>query len=254
MIPKNHPRYHSLKIRHLLIQCMEDSIVAPAGLIAHGRGEAFDYIIGETTTPPAKTSIKAAAAMLLLAENPVISINGNVAALVPKEINTLANNLSAPVEINLFYRSDKRIKSVANYLKEHGIETIYGCDPRYCTTIPELSSQRRIVDKRGIYKADVVFVPLEDGDRTQALKNMGKSVITVDLNPLSRTSITADITIVDNITRAMELLVKEVENLKSWDKDKLVSLLETYDNRKNLKDLLNHICRRLKKLAPGDLI
>ena len=54
---------------------------------------------------------------------------------------------------------------------------------------------------------DVVLVPLEDGDRTIALKKAKKKIITFDLNPLSRTARTADITIVDNVTRAMKLLV-----------------------------------------------
>ena len=67
--------------------------------------------------------------------------------------------------------------------------------------IPELESNRRIVDPDGIFIADVVFVPLEDGDRTIALKKMNKKVITVDLNPLSRTSISSDISIVDNVVR-----------------------------------------------------
>ena len=55
---------------------------------------------------------------------------------------------------------------------------------------------------------DVVLVPLEDGDRTIALKKAKKKIITFDLNPLSRTARTADITIVDNVTRAMKLLVR----------------------------------------------
>ena len=65
--------------------------------------------------------------------------------------------------------------------------------------IRELSSNRRRVDPKGIQKSDIVMVPLEDGDRTEALKKLGKTIITVDLNPISRTSLNADITIVDNI-------------------------------------------------------
>jgi 4-phosphopantoate--beta-alanine ligase len=58
-------------------------------------------------------------------------------------------------------------------------------------------SDRRMVDPDGIYIADVVLVPLEDGDRTEALVKMGKKVIAIDLNPLSRTSQKASITIVE---------------------------------------------------------
>ena len=59
---------------------------------------------------------------------------------------------------------------------------------------------------QGIGEADVVLVPLEDGDRCQALKAMGKTVVTVDLNPLSRTAKAADVTVVDELTRALPFL------------------------------------------------
>ena len=50
-IPKNHPRYQSLFTREKIIEGMHEGIVAEAGLIAAGRGEAFDYILGEETPP-----------------------------------------------------------------------------------------------------------------------------------------------------------------------------------------------------------
>ncbi|WP_250635812.1 phosphopantothenate/pantothenate synthetase family protein [Candidatus Nitrosarchaeum limnium] len=81
------------------------------------------------------------------------------------------------------------------------------------TKLLGLDSARRIVDKNGIFAADVVIVPLEDGDRTIALRKAGKKVITFDLNPLSRTSQTANITIVDNVTRAIDLLIMNCEVL-----------------------------------------
>jgi len=59
---------------------MKNLVVAEAGLIAHGRGECFDYIIGEKTTSMARNAIKAAVATLIIAEKPVISVNGNIAA------------------------------------------------------------------------------------------------------------------------------------------------------------------------------
>ena len=64
-IPKSHPRYESLKYRHKIIEGMKNLVVAEAGLIAHGRGECFDYILGEKTNKPAKEAIKAAVALLL---------------------------------------------------------------------------------------------------------------------------------------------------------------------------------------------
>ena len=49
-IPYNHPRAGSLHIREMLVEGLRNGIVAHEGLIAHGRGEAFDYLIGEKTT------------------------------------------------------------------------------------------------------------------------------------------------------------------------------------------------------------
>ena len=58
-LPETHPRYQSLKYRHKIIEGMKELVVAEAGLIAHGRGECFDYILGEKTNFNAKLAIKA---------------------------------------------------------------------------------------------------------------------------------------------------------------------------------------------------
>ena len=75
-VPKTHPRYLSLSLRDTIVAGVEQGITSIHGLIAHGRGEAFDYLIGEVTQPFAIEAIHAAAAMLRLAEHPVISVNG----------------------------------------------------------------------------------------------------------------------------------------------------------------------------------
>jgi phosphopantothenate synthetase len=62
MIPLDHPRYHSLKIRERLARYAKKGIVTPEGLAAHGRGEAFDYLIGEKTTQSALVAEQTAAA------------------------------------------------------------------------------------------------------------------------------------------------------------------------------------------------
>ncbi|MFQ5762978.1 MAG: hypothetical protein ACE5PO_08070, partial [Candidatus Bathyarchaeia archaeon] len=74
-VPANHPRATSLQIRERLIEGYRQGLVADAGLIAHGRGEAFDYILGEKTHPFAVTAARAAAALTLSSSNPVISVN-----------------------------------------------------------------------------------------------------------------------------------------------------------------------------------
>jgi len=67
LIPKSHPRVISLLIRERLVSGFDDGLVAKEGLIAHGRGETFDYLLGEKTTKNAKKAIKAAALALILA-------------------------------------------------------------------------------------------------------------------------------------------------------------------------------------------
>ncbi len=252
-IPKSHPRYESLMVREKLIEGFEKGLVAKAGLIAHGRGECFDYLIGEETTPPAKKAIKAAAAALLTARHPVISVNGNVAALVPGDVVKLAKIVDAKIEVNLFYRSKERLLKIADVLKQHGADEVLGVEDS-TATIPELMSERRRVSPEGILKADVVLVPLEDGDRTEALRKMGKTVITIDLNPLSRTARAANITIVDNVIRALPLLVKYSEDLRNENREVLKKILENYDNNAVLQEALKYIVKRLLKLSESRIV
>ncbi len=248
-IPKSHVRLDSLKKRETLIEGEEKGIVAKAGLIAHGRGEAFDYILGEATPTPALFAIKAAAAALLLAEHPVISVNGNTAALVPGGIVALSEASGAELEVNLFYRTKAREKAIENALLAAGAHRILGVGKNASARIPELFSERRRVDPKGIAIADVVMVPLEDGDRTMALRKMGKFVITIDLNPLSRTSQTANITIVDNLVRAIPLLLRAIEELHGLSRDEMKRTLERFDNQRNLSDTILLMRDRLTALA-----
>ncbi len=247
-IPKSHPRYWSLYYRERIIEGMEKGMTAKAGLIAHGRGEAFDYIIGERTIEPAEMAMKAAVAKLLLAKHPVISVNGNVAALVPRETIELAKALNAKLEINLFYRTEERVKAIAEELRKYDPEIeLLGINPT--KRIPGLEHERGKVDENGIWKADVVVVPLEDGDRTEALVAMGKFVITIDLNPLSRSARMADITIVDNIVRAYPRMTELAREMRDYSREELLRIIEEYDNGKTLSDVLIHMRDRLTRLA-----
>jgi 4-phosphopantoate--beta-alanine ligase len=250
-IPADHPRADSLRTREQLIRHLRDGVVADAGLIAHGRGEAFDYLLGEETTAPALEATRAAAAYLLLAKRPVISVNGNAAALVPGELVTLSTVSGAALEVNLFYRSRKRLNAIASVLRKAGAKDVLGlkAGKRGSPAIPELSSMRRIVYAQGIFAADVVLVPLEDGDRVEALQRMGKLTIAVDLNPLSRTSQTATVTIVDNLVRAIPNLISMVEELKGTPTLKLNALVSVYDNKRVLGASLAVIAERLASLS-----
>lgn len=211
-IPGDHPRHDSLVTRHRIEAGVEAGITSEQGLIAQGRGEAFDYLLGEETIPSADRAERAAAATLLDAEKPVLSVNGNVAALVPEAIVELADVVDAALEINLFNRSESRMAAIESHLEAYGAAEVKGltADAR----IPGLSHERAKVDADGIYAADVVLVPLEDGDRAEALSEMGKSEIVIDLNPLSRSAQVAAIPVVDNIIRAIPRTVEHATELR----------------------------------------
>jgi 4-phosphopantoate--beta-alanine ligase len=238
-IPSNHPRAKSLYIREMLVNGFRRGLVVPEGLIAHGRGEAYDYLIGERTTKTAQRAIEAAAATMLLSSRPVISVNGNTVALCPNTVVELARVAGAAIEVNIFYRTEEREKAIKAELELHGARKVLGVGSKASARIPELQSERRRVDPDGIYTADTVLVPLEDGDRTEALIKMNKKVITIDLNPLSRTSRAANITIVDNVVRAMPALVRAAHKLRGTLS--LKKITDNFDNRKNLQESLKII-------------
>ena len=202
-IDRRHPRYGSLRVRAALAEALRSGLVVPEGLTAHGRGEAFDYFLGERTTPSAHRAERVAALWLLRASHPVISVNGNVAALATPEVARLARAVPGLlVEVNLFHRTPARVRAVARRLRAGGVKKVYGLHA--ARSVPGLPSDRAWVDPRGIALADVCLIPLEDGDRAEALRAMGKRVIAIDLNPFSRTAQVADLPIVDELTRALK--------------------------------------------------
>ncbi len=247
-IPRSHPRYASLVTRERLVRAWKAGIVVAEGLIAHGRGEAFDYLLGEETSAPALVAEKAAAAFLVRAKAPVISVNGNVAALAAREVVRLAREIPAKIEVNLFHRTQPRVNRIARVLQRAGAREVLGIRPD--ARIPRLDSKRALTERAGIYAADAVLVPLEDGDRTEALKRTGKVVISVDLNPLSRTSRAASIPIVDELTRALSNVEKFVRELRE-DSKEAARIARTYDKAGNLRAVHSFLNWRLRNLARG---
>ena len=238
-VPKTHPRYLSLTLRDKIVAGVEQGITSIHGLIAHGRGEAFDYLIGEATQSFAIEAIHTAAVMLLSAEHPVISVNGNVAALAPDELIEFGQVLNAPLEVNIFHTEDGREQRIREYLLKRGAPDVLM--PTTEAQLSYIDSNRKFVHPDGIFKADVVFVPLEDGDRCEALRKMGKDVVTVDLNPMSRTAKQASITIVDNVVRTLPLLCEEIRTLSASHTE--VPTLKDYSNETVLRKALQHISR-----------
>ncbi len=240
-VPESHPRYVSLKLRDTIVAGVESGVTSIHGLMAHGRGEAFDYLIGEQTQPFAMDAIRAGAATLLLAEHPVISVNGNVAALTPGELVAFSNVLKAPLEVNIFHASKAREQAIQEHLKKHG--AVHVLMPTTEAQLSFIDSNRKFVHPEGIFHADVVFVPLEDGDRCEALQKMGKTVVTVDLNPMSRTAKQAGVTIVDNVVRALPLLIQEMQRLQKASPIVLREIGSQYSNDKILQAAVQWICR-----------
>lgn len=232
-VPNSHPRHESLRIREAIVAGVEAGVTSSHGLIAHGRGEAYDYLLGERTGPWAECAIEATAAALLAADHPVLSVNGNTAALVPEDLVRLSAVTGAPLEVNIFHTSSDREGAIARHLQSHGAEGVLL--PDGVAVLDTIDSNRRYVHPDGILQADVIFVPLEDGDRCQALRRLGRDVLTVDLNPLSRTARTATVTIVDNVVRTMPTLIAAVEGLRSAGRERLNEIIGAYNNEEILR-------------------
>jgi len=193
--------------------------------------------MGERTLPAASVATLAAAALLLKAQRPVISVNGNTAALVGKEIVSLASTVSASIEVNLFHRRLEREQVIARYLGKFGAKEILGVGSAASKTIGGISSPRAKVDPNGIGKADVVLIPLEDE---------GKNVIAVDLNPLSRTSQVASVSIVDNVVRAIPALIKASTRMTNLTRNQLETRTSSFNNETNLANAIEQIVDYLK--------
>ncbi len=242
-IPDSHPRAASLRLRERLVEGLHAGITTESGLIAHGRGEALDYLLGEQTRPFAERAAAAAAASLTLARHPVITVNGNVAALAGPELATLAaHQPSLAFEVNLFHYTPERARRIVAHLEHCGLPGVLdwstSANP---ATLPGLDSSRRHMHPDGVAIADVVVVPLEDGDRCEALVASGRKVIAVDLNPLSRTAQRAHITIIDELTRALPLLDQQLSADRDAPRDRLAERLQQYANAVVLDDAIRAI-------------
>jgi len=225
-------------VRESLARYAKAGVVTLEGLTAHGRGEAFDYLIGEETMESALLAEHTAAALLYSAHDPVISVNGNTAALAAEELAHLQKISGVAVEVNLFHRTPSRIKKVTRLLEDSGVVVLHGKRER----LLPLSHERAFCLRHGIFSADVVLVPLEDGDRCKALVSMGKKVIVIDLNPLSRSARYANLTIVDELTRALPRIGGF---LVGMDEKTAAQLISSMNNYYFLEEAIKEIARRL---------
>ena len=237
--PADHPRREDLVTRQRIEDGVRDGLVHLQGLHAEGRGSAFDYLLGERTLDSADGAARAAAAHLLLAERPVVSVNGNVAALAPEAVVDVAEATGAAIEVNLFHRDEARLAAIADHLRDHGATEVKGLAGD--ATLPGLDHDRATVDADGIAAADVVLVPLEDGDRAEALGAMGKVHVVVDLNPLSRSARAAMVPVVDNVVRALPNIARHARALADADESTLRGIVEAFDAEAALDDAERHL-------------
>ncbi len=228
--------------RERLAEMVQKGLVTPTGLISHGRGEAYDYLMGERSTDAALEAERAAAAYLLNAKNPVVCINGNAAALDPEGLIALAKAIPAKIEVNLFHRTPERMEGIISYLESKGAENVLGCDPD--CRIDGLNHDRALCTKEGIFDSDVIVVPIEDGDRAEALVSMGKVVISIDLNPLSRTSRMATVPISDEMSRALENIIRFIGEMRG-DKERILKTMDGFSNIENRRETVRCICDSL---------
>jgi len=242
VVDPEHPRYQSLMIRKKIAEAGVKGMLADSAMIAHGRGEAFDYLLGEQTIPSALDATREAAARLVKSNKPVLSLNGNAIALAGQEFLTIASQLGCPIEINIFYRTPQRMGALIGHLKmlnqklDLDVEIMGGIpDAR----IPGLEGPRGACQQDGIFEADTVLVPLEDGDRCEALMAMGKTVLVIDLNPISRSSRGCTVGIVDEVTRVAKNLIQFIPQKPAatdWNNDRglqsaLDHIVETMSSR-----------------------
>jgi 4-phosphopantoate--beta-alanine ligase len=146
------------------------------------------------------------------------------------------------MEVNLFHRTPERMEGLISFLESKGAGEVLGRDPE--CRIPGLNHDRALCTKEGIFDSDVIVVPIEDGDRAEALVSMGKIVISIDLNPLSRTSCKATVPISDEMTRALENIIQFISELRG-DEDTILKVIEQYDSTLNRRATVEYICDSL---------
>jgi len=255
-IPDSHPRKKSLESRQKIVDGSSMGLLADSAMIAHAE-ERLSTICSERgpRSQPERPFVRVRLASGM-PEGPVISVNGNTTVLAGDGAIRLAAVLGCPIEVNLYYRTPSRVKGLISLLEElrlnvsqeaapdgfygdwkEAVEgvSLLGESPNF--KIEGLEGPRSNCTAEGIGGADTILVPLEDGDRCEALITLGKEVLVVDLNPLSRSARMASVTIVDEVSRAFEGILSCLLNDSEYRQAE-------WDNLKSLnwslKEISNH--------------
>ena len=146
------------------------------------------------------------------------------------------------MEVNIFHRTEERMEKLITYMESEGGKDVLGRDPD--ARIPGLNHDRALCTHT-LFDCDVIVVPIEDGDRAEALIGMGKTVISIDINPLSRTSKAATIPVSDEMSRALENMIRFVNELRGKE-DEIDSLISSFSNTESRREVLAEICAFLE--------
>ncbi|MDD1724210.1 MAG: phosphopantothenate/pantothenate synthetase family protein, partial [Methanospirillum sp.] len=76
----------------------------------------------------------------------------------------------------------------------------------------------------------------------EVLVSLGKTVIAIDLNPLSRTSRIATLPVIDEVTRAIPNITRFCNDMKSKD---VSQVIQNISGSLFIRDAIDTICRRL---------
>ena len=114
----SHPRYASLleKRGGVAVLGRGCSLIPPSWHMDVVR--RFDYLLGERSHSFALDATHHAARCLFHAHRPVISVNGNTVALASDQLLLLAARINATIEINIFYRTQERMRALFTHLQE----------------------------------------------------------------------------------------------------------------------------------------
>ena len=150
------------------------------------------------------------------------------------------------MEVNIFHRTEERMEKLISFMESKGAADVLGRNPD--AKIDGLSHARALCTREGVFSSDVILVPIEDGDRAEALVAMGKTVISIDLNPLSRTSKAATVPISDEIGRALENIRRYAGELRGRE-DEIDSVISSFSGDRIRRDTIAAICDRLQREA-----
>ena len=161
-VPKTHPRYLSLALRDTIVAGVEQrDYLCPWAYRARAWGgfrlphRGNDTTLRDGGNPRGGGDASSRSTPCHLRQRAML------AALAPDGLIALGRVLNAPLEVNIFHTETGREQRIREHLLKHGASDVLM--PTTQAQLSYIDSNRKFVHPDGIFKADVVFVPLEDG-------------------------------------------------------------------------------------------